>query len=59
MAFFIAQLAGTSKDTLSVAKLPCHSALESLELLVRWVMKNALLAPPSLGGRTSKRFSSP
>jgi hypothetical protein len=33
--------------------------LESLELLVRWVMKNALLAPPSPGGRTSKRYSSP
>jgi hypothetical protein len=46
MAFFIAELARTSKDSLSVAKLHCHRALDSLELLVRWVMKNALLAPP-------------
>jgi hypothetical protein len=37
--------------------VPCHRALESLEILVRWAMKNALLAPPSLGGETSKRFS--
>jgi hypothetical protein len=59
MAFFIAQLARTSKDTFSVAKAHCHRTLDSLELLLRWVMKNALLAPPSVGGRTSKRFSSP
>jgi hypothetical protein len=39
MAFFIAQFDPDVTRTLSVANLSCLGALESLELLVRWVMK--------------------
>ena len=59
MAFFIAQLTKDAQRTLSVANLCCLGALETLELLVRWVMKNAFLPPPSRGGRAANRFSSP
>jgi len=59
MAFFITQFDPDVQSTLSVANPSGRRGLESLDLLGRWVMKDAFLPPFSEGGWVSKRFSSP